>query len=71
MLIKTAEYVRIIVASMEYQECNECCKDKCEIKGLLRIKLCYPKNVAKVYEIFDIDAIVKWVGLGPCKSSGR
>lgn len=56
---------------MEYQECNECCKDKCEIKGLFQIKVCYPKNVAEVDGIFDIDVIVKWVGFGPCKFSGR
>lgn len=72
MLIKTAEYVRIIiVAATEYQECNKCCIDKCEIKGLLQIKFCYPQNAAKVYGIFDIDDIVKWVGLGPCKCGGR
>lgn len=65
MLIKTAECVRIvIVVAMEYQDCNKCCKDKCEIEGLLQIKLFYPKNVAKVYGIFDTDDIVKWVGLG-------
>lgn len=50
---------------MEYPECNECCKDKCESKGPLQIKVYYPKNVVEVDGIFAIDLSVNWVDLWP------
>lgn len=72
MPIKTVEQARIIiVAIMEYPECNECWKAKCESKGPLQRKVYYPENVAEVDGIFTIDLSVNWVDLWPCKNTGR
>ena len=56
---------------MEYLECNECCKDKCESKGPLQRKVHYPKNIVEVDGSFATDFSVNWVELWPCKTTGR